>query len=377
VALGGGGVMCNGTSAPAITNCTFGTNGAFGGGGLYCLETAVPDVTNCIFENNSAKAVFEATTDADPTVTACLFHNNPQGDYFDENATVYTGASQVNGIPDGLATGNVDGDPLFRMGATGVWTAPPTYDVLTNETTLTDASASFVPGALVGTLINPNTAQSQHALIVANDGQTITVKGDVLANVSQDDAYVVVDYHLKDGSSAIDAGTASGAPADDSDGESRPFNGVHDIGSDEFVDTDADGLSDYEEALLGTDSNDPDSDDDGLTDGEEVDTYSTDPNDADSDDDGFSDGEEILGSTDPNDSGSYPGVWVSFAYSGTEIGSIDEPFNTLAEGVAAVSPGQIIKIKGDSGDPDTTETPRITKAMHIKAVGGPVRIGVP
>ena len=42
-----------------------------------------------------------------------------------------------------------------------------------------------------------------------------------------------------------------------------------------------------------TDPNDADSDDDGLSDGDEVNTYGTDPNDADSDDDGLSDGEEV------------------------------------------------------------------------------------
>ncbi len=103
----------------------------------------------------------------------------------------------------------------------------------------------------------------------------------------------------------------------------------------------------------------------------------SDPYDADSDDDGFSDGEEIDGATNPNDDTAYPGEWVDFAYVGTETGSITEPFNTLGEGISAVTAGHTIKIKGDTGDPDTTETPRITKAMRIEAVDGPVMIGVP
>ena len=48
-----------------------------------------------------------------------------------------------------------------------------------------------------------------------------------------------------------------------------------------------------------TDPNDADSDDDGLSDGNEVTTYLTDPNDADSDNDGFTDGEEVDSGTDP------------------------------------------------------------------------------
>ncbi len=61
------------------------------------------------------------------------------------------------------------------------------------------------------------------------------------------------------------------------------------------VDTDGDGLTDDEEAVLGTDPNDPDTDDDGLGDGAEVNTYGTDPLDPDTDGDGLGDGEEITG----------------------------------------------------------------------------------
>ncbi|MFZ5475168.1 MAG: thrombospondin type 3 repeat-containing protein, partial [Myxococcota bacterium] len=59
------------------------------------------------------------------------------------------------------------------------------------------------------------------------------------------------------------------------------------------VDTDSDGLTDEEEAALGTDPLDADTDDDGLDDGTEVDDTDTDPLDADTDDDGLDDGTEI------------------------------------------------------------------------------------
>jgi hypothetical protein len=69
----------------------------------------------------------------------------------------------------------------------------------------------------------------------------------------------------------------------------------------DYDDPDQDGLLNLEEATLGTDPNNPDSDTDGLLDGEEVQTYQTDPNNADSDQDGLSDGLEInLYITNPN-----------------------------------------------------------------------------
>ena len=61
-------------------------------------------------------------------------------------------------------------------------------------------------------------------------------------------------------------------------------------------DSDSDGLTDYQEVLLGSDPNNLDSDHDGLTDKEEVD-QSTDPLNADTDGDGLSDSVEVT--TDP------------------------------------------------------------------------------
>jgi len=65
-------------------------------------------------------------------------------------------------------------------------------------------------------------------------------------------------------------------------------------------DDDMDGLMKKEEKLLGTDPKNPDTDGDGLKDGEEVNKYKTDPLKADTDGDGLSDGDEVLKyKTDP------------------------------------------------------------------------------
>lgn len=86
-------------------------------------------------------------------------------------------------------------------------------------------------------------------------------------------------------------------------------------------DSDEDGLNDGEEVnSQGTNPLESDSDSDGILDGEELNTYFTDPLDSDSDDDGYSDGAEVhqYGS-DPNDADSLP----------SEITSIDDQFSGI------------------------------------------------
>ena len=50
-----------------------------------------------------------------------------------------------------------------------------------------------------------------------------------------------------------------------------------------------------------TDTNRPDSDNNGLFDDDETDVYFTDPDDPDTDGDGSDDGQEVFDGTDPND----------------------------------------------------------------------------
>ena len=104
-----------------------------------------------------------------------------------------------------------------------------------------------------------------------------------------------------------------------------PTQPVEDINND-LGDDDFDGLNNGEERKLGTDPLDPDTDNDGLYDSEEVRTYqtnpllddtdndglsdhaeviiyTTNPNNPDTDDDGFNDGTEVENGYNPNGSG--------------------------------------------------------------------------
>lgn len=70
-----------------------------------------------------------------------------------------------------------------------------------------------------------------------------------------------------------------------------------------IVDTDKDGLSDTREQELGTDARNPDTDGDGLTDGDEVLKYGTNPLKMDTDGDTYSDGLEVKGGFNPRGPG--------------------------------------------------------------------------
>jgi outer membrane protein assembly factor BamB len=73
------------------------------------------------------------------------------------------------------------------------------------------------------------------------------------------------------------------------------------LGNDQNGDLDGDGLTNLEELNNGTDLFEPDTDSDGLNDGDEVNVYNTNPLDSDTDDDGLTDSQEIDNSFDPLD----------------------------------------------------------------------------
>lgn len=72
------------------------------------------------------------------------------------------------------------------------------------------------------------------------------------------------------------------------------------------TDLDSDGLTWQEERDLGTDPSEPDSDGDGLSDGDEVHDQGTDPLSTDTDGDGYDDGAEVDAGTDPADGFHWP-----------------------------------------------------------------------
>ena len=130
----------------------------------------------------------------------------------------------------------------------------------------------------------------------------------------------------------------------DTDGDGMPdsyesVNGLDPTIADANDDLDNDGLTNIQE-YRGTDGNpgtgdetnpnNPDSDGDGLTDGDELNVHFTNPLNSDSDDDFFSDGDEVAAGSLPNDNASFPvstaGLFIDFSSNGgNQTGPVHDP----------------------------------------------------
>jgi hypothetical protein len=140
-------------------------------------------------------------------------------------------------------------------------------------------------------------------------------------NINNDPIFVDAgggDFHLMAGSPCIDRGdNGTAAPANDYDNEPRIADGDHDsmdivdMGADEYIDEGQDGISNQRETdVYGTDPGIPDSDNDGIADGDELLYWGTDWDadydgdgdhnlvDPDADNDGHADGDELAAGTD-------------------------------------------------------------------------------
>lgn len=145
------------------------------------------------------------------------------------------------------------------------------------------------------------------------------------------------------------------------------------VGAPPAIDSDGDGLSDAQEATLGSDPNNADSDGDGLTDGQEVNQLGTDPLSADSDGDGFDDGEEVnvLGSDplDPNDPPS--GGPVDFDWTVPDRFGLDENGDGLIDYLTGPdATGSVTPSDGWPVDFMTDESPCDSTLQRMWSVDG-------
>lgn len=145
---------------------------------------------------------------------------------------------------------------------------------------------------------NTNWKVTDGTLTVAEDGKSAIWKSE--QNVTKEAIITVtIEATLKTGEKitfdkSIVIKSASQESSNNNNNSGNDSNGNNSEGSTTQVDDDKDGLSNQEEAIIGTNPSKSDTDGDGLKDGEEVKTYKTNPLKADTDIDGLSDGEEVF-----------------------------------------------------------------------------------
>ncbi|MCD4654818.1 right-handed parallel beta-helix repeat-containing protein, partial [bacterium] len=229
----GGAIYSSSTTSLNMNNCSLVDNQAMAGGGtLRIPDISTMNLSNNIIHTSPGYAIY-LNNFAYHTMRNNLFGNNPDGDYFDTEYGMLDGANELNTTLSG-ANNNLDGFPGFAAGSTGSWTEDPIYDEFTNRTTLTDATATYEEDVLAGSILNADTTLRKQTLITSNSATTLIVVGDLTDYVTSGDNYSIFDYHLDDGSSALDRALVDTSPDQDIEGDPRPgTDGLYDIGADE------------------------------------------------------------------------------------------------------------------------------------------------
>ncbi|MET0646110.1 MAG: Ig-like domain-containing protein, partial [Pyrinomonadaceae bacterium] len=216
-----------------------------------------------------------------------------------------SGESDFFDVP---ANGSVDIPPIVLSGAAQV----PASLVLTPATPSFSAAGQTLQ--LVVTAVYPD--GSSRVVTAAEAGTSYTTSNPSIAGVSAGGLLTAVGtgtaiiQATNDGATAMMTATVvlSGA---DSDGDSIPDDAEVRLGldprnpADAQEDFDRDGFTNLEEYRLGTDIRLADRDEDGLSDGDELNTHRTSPLQPDTDGDDIPDGVEVRTGSNPLDRNSY------------------------------------------------------------------------
>lgn len=266
----GGGIYIN-TGAPTVTNCNFSVNAATSGGGVYIIS-GLPTFTNCTFSRNNANNVGGGMyiKGASPKLTNCDFSGN--------SAYARGGGMYMHDNSSPTLTNCTFSWSCAWYGG-GMYITNNSSPTLTNCTFLRNASSENGGGmyiensspALMNCTFSVNTAttndgdgmyiQSGNPTVintifwgeydtarqVEKDGGTLTISYSVVDTVFfsgegntdadpklgplADNGGPTKTCALLEGSSAIDSGTASGAPKSDQRGVPRPQGAGVDIGA--------------------------------------------------------------------------------------------------------------------------------------------------
>ena len=300
--LGGG--MAIAQTRAILTGCQFEKNLALDGGGLYNMFLATSSMRSCKFVRNTAVrtgggiAFFGGFPGGQGEefsieITNCLILANSaeRGGAFDNigyHVTI-TNSGIIDNFAEFETGGILNKSSVVNIANTILWgniedRINLTPNQLSDVFSVTNVTSSIVEGG-VSSSTPTEPSPSPTGPFFATPMSVFDI-----------DPLMTVDRHLMQPSPAIDIGTEENAPLTDIDNENRPAGAGFDIGPDEFIDTDIDGLPDWMEQQITGDlislDRSSDFDLDGLDNLTEY-HISTNPAHPDSDFDGLFDGEEI------------------------------------------------------------------------------------
>ena len=239
----GGGIYCDSSSLPTITNCTVSGNSASsGGGGIYCTSSSSPAITNCMVSGNSVSGGgggIYCNSSSSPAISNCMINENSANN----GGGIFCYSSSSPEVTNCLLARNAASN---RGGGVYTYYSSP---VITNCTLARNsASTSRGGGAYFSNSGSPKIincilwSDSSGEINCSSVTPTVTysdIRGGYTGtgNISDNPSFVnsaAGNYHLRADSPCIDAGTDSGAPATDIEGNPRPLGAAYDMGAYEY-----------------------------------------------------------------------------------------------------------------------------------------------
>ena len=334
----GGGIYCEGGTVLISENELSDNYAQSSGGGIRCKYGATVVMEGNIFSNNVSGGGGGAVACSGSSIT--MDHNTLIGNRADDYGGIHFSDQSDLSLTNDVIVNNYSA----REGAIGGGSMPESCSLQMTNCTIAGNRGDGVY------IIMQQSVEITNCIIWGNSDDAITATHEITVgysnveegwqgagNIDSDPLFIDAaggDYRISYGSPCIDSGSAVDNPRD-REGDPRPLDGdssgtaEYDMGADEYnvsgVDSDTDGLVDSMELSFGTDPVNADTDADGISDYDEVnwdgDLESYDPYDpqsgtgadlnatsADTDGDGYTDYMELESGTDPIDQESKPGI---------------------------------------------------------------------
>lgn len=290
------------TGRMKIENCRFFNNMGIDGGAIWAGEGSTLKLYKTVFEGNQATSYGGGVflNECNANISRCRFLYN--------YSKYYAGAIRVGGnsnlsIDNTLFRDNFAEDKFSGIYASGTKTLQITNITMVGGFSKNSEINEFNGEVFIINSILPGVQRiSGNSLIANNNCVTDDWSQYGSGNITAEPMLTAGGY-LRTGSPCIDAGTAENAIPCDIDGVARPVGTAFDIGCQEFVDTDGDGIPDYHETAAGMNPNDStdanlDCDGDGLPNLQEY-LLGTDIGAVDTDGDGINDAAEVAEGYNP------------------------------------------------------------------------------